>query len=246
MKKKWKVAIVEPCHLVCAGIVSTFARTAFTRYIHCATMEELWRTVHDGDDIDLFIIDVEQSLLPIRAELDKLRHLFPNSFIVLLADTVDHGEVTRALEANVNGFIPKTTRPEALIKSLELVVLGEGAFPARVLLNGSGSPLEAPVPTHDNGHNNDMQGKSCGLSTREIEVLRSLGEGKSNKEIARQLDISDETVKVHVKAILRKLRVENRTKAALWVTGASFADPLSPELKVSNSPVHSRVRITSH
>ncbi len=224
MKKMWKVAIIEPCHLVYAGIMQTIARTAFTRHMHCASMEELWTIIRENDKVDVFIIDVQQSLLPLCADIEKLKHLFPESFIVLLSDTVDHDEVTRALQANVHGFIPKSTSPEAMIKSLELIVLGEQAFPVRALLRRSNAPPKACAPPHHNGHNKLAQEKSCGLSSREIEVLHSLAEGKSNKEIARQLDISDATVKVHVKAILRKLRVKNRTKAALWVTESGLGD----------------------
>ena len=224
MKKTWKVAIIEPCHLVYAGIMQTIARTAFTRHMHCASMEELWTIVDENDKIDLFIIDVQRSLFPLCGDIEKLKHLFPESFIVLLSDTVDHDEVTRALQANVHGFIPKSTSPEAMIKSLELIVLGELAFPVRALLKRSNSPPKVYVPPPPNGHDKHTQEKICGLSSREIEVLRSLAEGKSNKEIARQLEISDSTVKVHVKAILRKLRVKNRTKAALWVTESGFAD----------------------
>lgn len=224
MKKTWKVAIIEPCHLVYAGIMQTIARTAFARHMHCASMEELWAIMHENDKIDLFIIDVQQSILPLCTDIERLKHLFPEAFIVLLSDTIDHDEVTRALQANVHGFIPKSTRPEAMIKSLELIVLGEQAFPVRALLKRSSSPPNASVPPHHNGHDKHSQEKICGLSSREIEVLRSLGEGKSNKEIARQLEISDATVKVHVKAILRKLHVKNRTKAALWVTELGFVD----------------------
>lgn len=223
MKKRWTVAIVEPCHLVCAGIAQAFARTAFRRYIQCASTEELWKTIQPNDLIDLFLIDVQYSLVPLCADIEKLKRLFPKSFIVLLSDTVDHDEVTRALRANVHGFIQKTTRPEAMIKLLELIALGEQVFPARALLNRPDSPLKVHGPSRYNGHSNHMQEKICNLSSREMEVLGWLGEGKSNKEIARLLDISDATVKVHVKAILRKLRVKNRTKAALWVTESGFA-----------------------
>lgn len=224
MKKRWTVAIVEPCHLVCAGIAQAFARTAFRRHIQCASMEELWQALQPDDVIDLFLIDVQHSLIPLCADIEKLKRLFPTSFIVLFSDTVDLDEVTRALRANVHGFIQKSTRPEAMIKLLELIALGEQVFPTRALLNKSGSPpLKMPDQSHNNGHSIDVQEKICNLSSREMEVLGWLGEGKSNKEIARLLDISDATVKVHVKAILRKLRVKNRTKAALWVTESGFA-----------------------
>lgn len=80
-----------------------------------------------------------------------------------------------------------------------------------------------PKHNQNNGHNGDSThiiSLAPNLSSREIEVLMSLSRGNSNKEIARKLEISDATVKVHVKAILRKLRIKNRTEAALWATSA--------------------------
>lgn len=243
MKKKWKVVIVEPCHLVRAGIVQTFARTAFSRHSHFLTMRDLWNAISENDRIDLFVIDVEQTLTAIRSDITKLQQRFPNSYIVLLSEVIDQDATMQALQAGVHGFISRATRPDVMIKSLELIVLGERIFPAHVLVNSGLSPQAHP-PTHQRG---ESQMKLFGLSARELEVLQSLGEGKSNKEIARQLDISDETVKVHVKAILRKLRLKNRTKAALWVNGSRLPDlPPDPSLQLSGSSALPRPGSANH
>jgi len=243
MKKRWKVVIVEPCHLVCAGIVQTFARTAFSRHAHYLTMKDLWNATREDDQIDLFIIDVEQSLASFRSDIAKLQQRFPDSFIVLLSETIDHNAAMQALQTGVHGFISKATRTDAMIKSLELIVLGERIFPAHVLTIGDTS-AEAYAATR---LNDDSQMKLFGLSARELEVLRSLGEGKSNKEIARQLDISDETVKVHVKAILRKLRLKNRTKAALWINGSRVPELLpDTDLKLPGSSAAPRLGPVNH
>jgi two-component system nitrate/nitrite response regulator NarL len=68
---------------------------------------------------------------------------------------------------------------------------------------------EAPGPS-------DAAGAARGLSPRELQILRALVNGRSNKAIARELSISEATVKVHLKALLRKVRVNNRTQAAVW------------------------------
>jgi two-component system nitrate/nitrite response regulator NarL len=96
------------------------------------------------------------------------------------------------------------------------VLLGEKVFPtdlAQVLTNG-GMTLRG-----DRG----QIGHANGLSDREMEILGWLVNGAQNKQIAQALNISDSTVKVHIKAILRKIRVRNRTQAAIWGLNHGFA-----------------------
>lgn len=218
MKKTWNLAIVEPNSIVRAGLARIFSRTAFKECIECANMDQLWKLTEKSQEIDLFLIDVGQDIFPFKAGINSLMTRFPESFIVLMADTVEERLVAQAIEAGIHGFIAKGMRVEAIVKSLELVILGEPVFPPAL---GKQSLLaeEYVLPKYKGNHVNSM---AFNLSSREIEVLISLSQGKSNKEIARELDISDATVKVHVKAILRKLRMKNRTEAALWATGVGL------------------------
>ena len=101
--------------------------------------------------------------------------------------------------------------PEALIQSLQLVTLGEKVFPtnlATMLLD-----MNAPGPQHSIG----------GLSPREQEILQALVTGASNKLIAIRLGITEATVKVHLKTLLRKIDVNNRTQAAIWAMNNGFS-----------------------
>ena len=98
---------------------------------------------------------------------------------------------------------------EALVVSLRLVDLGEKVFPtklATMITSGQIDPTAAEV----------RASSVKGLSKREGEIMRCLVHGESNKVIARQLGITEATVKVHLKAVLRKLNVSNRTQAAIW------------------------------
>jgi two-component system nitrate/nitrite response regulator NarL len=92
------------------------------------------------------------------------------------------------------------------------------------------SNLAEFLPTHPNlglspGTSQSM--KQAGLSLREIEILACLVSGQPNKIISRQLEISEATVKIHVKAILRKVGVQNRTQAAIWAIGERLNETLS-------------------
>jgi two-component system nitrate/nitrite response regulator NarL len=109
---------------------------------------------------------------------------------------------------------------DAFIKALELVMLGETILPSE-LLSYVAYPIEDPRDVRrveappDNALRSDPS-ELPRLSSREEYILRSIVEGHPNKIIARKMGIAEGTVKVHVKAILRKVRVQNRTQAAIW------------------------------
>lgn len=216
-KRTWNLAIVEPNSIICAGLNHIFARTSLKERIECANMDQLWSAAQTNPDLDMFFIDIGSDLSPFMSDIEKLKASFPSAFIVLMADHVEGDMVSDVMQAGAHGLIAKGMRIDAIVKCLELILLGEPFFPPALpkkshLLEANGS--------RSHGHSYHATVNAFNLSLREIEVLMFLREGKSNKEIARVLDISDATVKVHVKAILRKLQMKNRTEAALWATGA--------------------------
>jgi two-component system nitrate/nitrite response regulator NarL len=124
---------------------------------------------------------------------------------------------------------------EVLIKSLELVVLGQLVLPTE-LITSLLNRAEASDAQWPQGRPSDRrvvpEGQRTGrLSAREAEILRHLMEGAANKVIARKLDVAEATVKVHIKAILRKVGAANRTQAAMW---ASTYLPTGNTLPLSN------------
>jgi two-component system, NarL family, nitrate/nitrite response regulator NarL len=136
--------------------------------------------------------------------------------LVLLADHYVFEEVAEAFQHGVDGLIIKEISCDPLIESIRLVAMGEKVFPSQLAEN-----LINCAPT---GEAADWRAgaASVGLSDREIEILESIMAGMANKVIARQFDICEATVKVHVKAILRKLGVGNRTQAATWAVKHGF------------------------
>jgi two-component system nitrate/nitrite response regulator NarL len=140
--------------------------------------------------------------------------------IVILANGFDLDLIMLAHEARAAGLLQTTTAPDALIKSLELIVLGESVFPGAAVLSVIENARNDPAPPHVYGATRATKdaplSKAGGLSKREREILRLLTEGDANKMIARKLNVSEATVKVHIKAILRKIGAQNRTQAAMW------------------------------
>lgn len=147
--------------------------------------------------------------------------------IVILADGFDLEEMKLVIQAGADGYCLATTGCEALIKYLDLAMLGEIVFPSSAVLDAislSGDGIAEPrestsismvVPQAERlMETRDSVIRT--LSSREAEILQCLMEGAPNKVIARKLDVAEATVKVHIKAILRKIRVANRTQAAMW------------------------------
>lgn len=175
----------------------------------------------------LFIID--SALYPngmsnIIREL-KVQHA--NARVVVLASGFDFEGMKLSLQAGADGYCLATTGCEALIKYLDLVMLGEVVFPSSAFLNAILPSEEtiamrmedsqaAMLPTHSERSGEGKDTAIRTLSSREAEILQCLMEGAPNKVIARKLEVAEATVKVHIKAILRKIRVANRTQAAMW------------------------------
>lgn len=156
----------------------------------------------------------------IETELELFKAGYPNARRVVLSDNFKLNNVIDAFKGGADGYIVKEISCEALLESLRLVAMGEKVMPselARHLLH-----MVSDTPSVQPARNPDV---ARILSEREIMTLRYLLMGHPNKVIARRLDISEATVKVYVKAILRKLRVSNRTQAAIWAVnnGIEFA-----------------------
>ncbi|MBT2134032.1 response regulator transcription factor [Croceibacterium sp. LX-88] len=183
------------------------------------TVEGSFKSSHallgDGGEIlfatksELILLDVSAAT-ELRDEVVALRKAFPKSRLVLLSDTFELDSMIEAVRAGADGYILKEIACECLLESLKLVAMGEKVLPGQLIEHLPHGSMIA------NSHNKVEADLASLLSEREIETLRCLIMGYPNKVIAYRLDISEATVKVHVKAILRKLMVQNRTQAAIW------------------------------
>ncbi|MGB3806026.1 MAG: response regulator transcription factor [Erythrobacter sp.] len=158
---------------------------------------------------EIAILDIGE-VDTICSEVEACQHAMPKAKVVVLSDEFDFDLMLEAFRIGVDGYIVKRIDCEALIGSLKLVHLGEKVMP---------SELAKGLPSRWTGRSMPSMSERelvSLLSEREIETLRFLILGSPNKVIAGHLDISEATVKVHVKAILRKLGAQNRTQAAIW------------------------------
>jgi two-component system nitrate/nitrite response regulator NarL len=178
------------------------------------------RLYHCAVNTALMIIEASQNTGRVLEVIRQVQERSPETRIVALADQFDLGFVCKAHEAGVTGFCSTASGPEVLVKSLELVMLGESVLPVAILRSVlDAAPRKQEQPLQDNVAEPTLSDlKACKLSPREAEILGCLREGAPNKVIARKLDITEATIKVHVKAILRKIGAANRTQAAMWAS----------------------------
>ncbi|WP_076860617.1 LuxR C-terminal-related transcriptional regulator [Bradyrhizobium mercantei] len=166
--------------------------------------------VHTGDD---FRPTIEQ--------IDSFKRRHADGRVAVVADQYRLGDLAGALRAGATGYFIDVMNCDAFIKSIELVMMGGTVFPPAFLTSALDAEErdadDAAASSDDDpavAEANDRLAPQ--LSPREISILQCLIEGDSNKCIARKINIAEATVKVHIKAILRKIRVQNRTQAAIW------------------------------
>ena len=202
------VAIVGYNPLVRAGICNILSSSEF----HCAEYHDCSRdALRSGSLVEqqLAIFDVSSPDEDIQL-LSEISENCPELRIAALVDDFDIGRMLDVFQAGADAYILKEIGSDPLIESLRLVHQGEKVLPSALLdhLPRKQALLE--------GQSEVQVQLGELLSEREIDTLRCLVMGYPNKVIAYRLDISEATVKVHVKAILRKLMVQNRTQAAIW------------------------------
>ncbi len=171
-----------------------------------ASLPEL-RALLDADaEVDLALVDLTMPGMSGGASIRDLRQAFPQLRIVVVSGSEQRQDVLDALGAGACGYIPKSLDPEAMVAAFQQA-LGGGVYAPTLLLTESPRAPEPSPPIDPN--------ILAMLTPRQCDVLRLLGKGQANKEIARALDISEGTVKIHLAAIFRLLAVRNRTEAVL-------------------------------
>lgn len=190
-----------------------------------------------GSFPEILILDIDEKENNC-AEIETCQRAMPNAKIVILSNEFDFDLMFEAFNAGVDAYIVKRIDCEALIGSLKLVHLGEKVMP---------SELARGLPARWTGRvlpSMPEREAICLLSEREIETLRFLILGSPNKVIAGHLNISEATVKVHVKAILRKLGAQNRTQAAIWAVNNGI-ELKQAELIAANGADNAKSEVTA-
>lgn len=181
-------------------------------------IESTLQIIGDEGDLDLVVLDLRMPGVAGLEGFDEIHKKHPDQKIAVMSGAASKGEIQDCMDRGAVGFFPKTLSGKALLGAIRLVISGEPFLP----VGFSGAPEDAyGLP----GGGEDGAGEDGGapktnpeefnLTRRETEVLSFLTQGASNKEIARELDLQEVTVKLHVRGVCRKLGAKNRTQAAL-------------------------------
>lgn len=172
---------------------------------------ELYAETHP----DLILMDIRMPVMSGLEAIRQLRALDPNAKILILTVSEEDDDLFEAIRAGANGYLLKNVDPEELVSSIRKVARGEAVIPgllaARIM-----------AELHKEADRNDAVEP---LTNRELEVLGYLSTGASNREIAKQLYISEHTVRNHIQNILGKLHLTNRVQAAAYAIRQGIRPP---------------------
>jgi len=175
------------------------------------------------------------------SELDAISEIgcqFPQAKIIVLAPETNQHILDTVLRNGAGAVLSNDISATAMLYCIEIVLLGERIVPT--ILPPAGR-VAAPAPSCALAFNTDISGPGTSLSARERQILLCLLDGMPNKLIARQIGMTEATVKVHLKILLRKLGIQNGTQAAVWALNHGFLQNDRPQIeKLEASVVSNR------
>lgn len=219
-----KVLVVDDHPLIRTGVRGMLAR--HDQACDVAEADDCGSAVallaNGGDAPDLILLDLNLPDCSGLAALDTVRAAAPSVPVVVLSAEDDRNTILDALNRGAMGFIPKSMNPELVWSALGLVLAG-GVYVPHTVVAGQTSTVSG---RNGQASANASTLASLGLTERQIDTLRMLVKGLPNKTIARNLGISEATVKVYVSAALRAMNVTSRTQAVIWLArqGISIED----------------------
>jgi len=194
-----KILLADDHKLVRAGLVLVLKQMdASVELLEAGSGREATTICEAHSDLDLVLMDLD---LPDGTGLEAMASInmkAPELPVVILSAIEDQSMVARAMKLGARGFIPKSASGEVMVNSLRLVLSGGICLPPGYCEPARGN-TSSQIPN---------------LTQRQMEVLHLMAKGSSNKEIARDLDISENTVRVHISAVIGALDATNRTEAA--------------------------------
>jgi two-component system nitrate/nitrite response regulator NarL len=188
------IVIIDRSALFRAGLVHILAGSRFRVRANCSSLSDLSENVL-GAKHSVLLISLDEEKAAVMPQVASLTER--GLRVIVLTEQFRPEELVAAITAGAAGyFLKNEISPDVLVKSLELVLLGGVIIPQGLT------------------RRRRMMLGAC--RNREQTVLMQLTQGASNKHIARELNIAEATVKIHVKSLLSKIRVNNRTQAAMW------------------------------
>lgn len=207
-----RVLIVDDHSLVRDGMRSILEVSYPTcEILEAGSLAEALVALDSADEVDLVLLDLNIPDVSRMSGLTKLRDTFPAIPVVMVSGTLDRATVREALASGAAGFVPKSLKRGEIIDALNQVLDGEIYVPDVLDDDSESARAETAIVNRINT-----------LTPQQRVVLRHLVNGRLNKQIAFDLDVSMTTVKAHVSAILQKLNVFSRTQAVILANRVGF------------------------
>lgn len=213
-----KVLIADDHRLIIEGVKIKLAELdPGVEAVVAMNLEELDRAVAaHAEELDLALVDIAMPGTQGYQHVARLRTQAPALPVIVLSGSEDVDLMRSLIDLGVLGFIPKAYSPDVMLSAIRLVLAGGIYIPPLLLANAQAQGWQPDTPAAP-AHvaNRSIDGLRNLLTERQIDVMRLLSQGKPNKLIARDLGISEGTVKIHLAAIFRALNVRNRVEAVV-------------------------------
>jgi DNA-binding NarL/FixJ family response regulator len=215
-----KVLIVDDHPLIRSGVTAMLAH--HERHIVVREARQLGEALgmlgEENETPDLILLDLNLPDSTGLRTLATIREAAPHTPVVVLSADDSKGTILGSLDCGAQGFIPKTMDPELIWAALGIVLAG-GIYLPREALGDSGAIQFGACSADDSPSTSGNRLQELCLTDRQIDALRMLVQGHPNKVIARELGITEATVKAHISAVLRAMNVASRTQAVIWLAG---------------------------
>ena len=169
------------------------------KIIHAEDAPHALKVIHENKDLDMILTDIDMPGMDGLTLLQQIRTFLPETVIVMISGSENPHDVQKALNFGAKGFIQKNSETPVLLAALKLILAGGTYIP--------------PLMLEQQSINLDPRPETVSLTARQMDILQYLHKGQQNKVIAYELDLSEATVKVHVRHIFSVLGVKNRTQA---------------------------------
>jgi len=185
--------------------------------LETASLDEAIQLVDENPDIDLILLDLNMPGMDGLTGIVKMRNHAPEIPLGIISAEEDKSVVLQTVGYGAVGFIPKSSARDAISQAIGQILDGQVYMPADIIRGGT---TQSPTKT---GHHSDIDLKNMAYLTRkQLQVFEQMAKGKSNKQIAYEMNIAETTVKAHVSAILHKMNVKNRIQAVLCASNIDF------------------------
>lgn len=215
-----KVLVADDHEFVRGGLVSELAGIIpDASFLQAGNAKEVLDTLDINKDMGLAVLDLYMPGANHYGLVEIVCHTYPELLVIVLTASEDCNDMRAMIGRGVKGYISKTSGRDIVHHAVRLVLAGGSYFPSEMLSASTAETLQSGALSKR--ELSALQNKIITLTERQKEVLTHLLTGRSNKEIARNLGLSENTVKIHVTAILKALPFHNRAQV---IAGVSLAD----------------------